>query len=133
MRGPSHLQKSVQHGWELVPTDLDSVPASIIGAAMSALDAAGLDMGAVSVVQEDQSAVVTNIISAPGLDDAQALFYVEAIKDFSKSDSVEKKEKVAGVADVDDASTEIIARLPRKVRLGKLSQKKAEEMLKALE
>jgi hypothetical protein len=132
-RGPSHMQKSVQHGWELVPTDLDAVPADIISAAINALDAAGLDMGAVSVVHEENSAVVTNIISAPGLDDAQLLFYVEAIKDFSKSDASEKKEKVAGVKEEDVASTEILAKLSRKVRLGKLSQAKAEEMLKALE
>jgi len=133
LRGPSHLQKSVQYGWELNPVDMGTLPAPVISAAINALDAVGLDMGAVSVVHEENSAVVTNIISAPGLDDAQLEFYTEAIKDFAGSENSEKKEKEAGEEVADDASKEIIAKLTRKVRLGKLSQEKAEEILKALE
>ncbi len=133
MRGPSHLQKSVQYGWELKPCDVGTVPASIISAAINALDAAGLDMGAVSVVHEENSAIVTNIISAPSLDDAQLEFYMEAIKDFAGSKSAKKKEKEAEKEAANKASKEIIAKLTRKVRLGKLSQEKAEELLKALE
>lgn len=132
LQGPSHLQKSVQYGWELEPVDMGTLPPEVISTAINALDAAGLDMGAVSVVQEENSAVVTNIISAPGLDDAQLQFYTEAIEDFAASKPAEKKDKEATVAS-DDASTEIIAKLTRKVRLGKLSQEKAEELLKALE
>jgi hypothetical protein len=132
MQGPSHLQKSVQYGWELQPVDMGTLPPEVISTAINALDAAGLDMGAVSVVQEENSAVVTNIISAPGLDDAQLAFYTEAIKDFAGSETSEKKGKEAKEAS-DDASSEIIAKLTRKVRLGKISQAKAEEMLKALE
>jgi hypothetical protein len=132
MQGPSHLQKSVQYGWELQPVDMGTLPPEVISTAINALDAAGLDMGAVSVVQEENSAVVTNIISAPGLDDAQLAFYTEAIKDFAGTDEPVKREKEAGEAS-DDASSEIIAKLTRKVRLGKISQAKAEEMLKALE
>jgi hypothetical protein len=132
-QGPSHLQKSVQYGWELEPVDMGTIPAEVISTAINALDAAGLDMGAVSVVQEENSAVVTNIISAPALDDAQLQFYTEAIKDFAGADSSEKKEKAAEEVATDAASNEIIARLTRRVRLGKISQVKAEEMLKALE
>jgi hypothetical protein len=111
---------------------MGTLPPEVISTAINALDAAGLDMGAVSVVQEENSAVVTNIISAPGLDDAQLAFYTEAIKDFAGSETSEKKGKEAKEAS-DDASSEIIAKLTRKVRLGKISQAKAEEMLKALE
>lgn len=132
MRGPSHLQKSVQYGWELSPVDLGAVPAPVISAAINALDAAELDMGAVSVVFEENTAVVTNIISAPGLDDAQLAFYTEAVKEFAGSENSEKKEKGAPET-ANDASSEIIAKLTRKVRLGKISQKKAEELLKSLE
>jgi hypothetical protein len=132
MRGPSHLQKSVQYGWELEPVDLGVLPPEVISTAINALDAAGLDMGAVSVVYEENSAVVTNIISAPGLDDAQLAFYTESIKDFAASKAAVKKGKQAAEA-ADSASTEIIAKLTRKVRLGKISQEKAEELLKALE
>lgn len=132
MDGPSHLQKSVQYGWEMEPCDMGTIPPAVISTAINALDAAGLDMGAVSVVCEENSAVVTNVISAPGLDEAQLQFYTEAIKDFSKVEAPEKKEKTA-VAATNEASAEILAKLTRKVRLGRISQSKAEELLKALE
>lgn len=129
--GPSHLQKSVQYGWELEPCDMGTIPPVVISTAINALDAAGLDMGAVSIMYEEKSAAVTNVISAPGLDDAQLEFYTEAIKDFSESEAPEKKKKAAVATD--EASAEILAKLTRKVRLGKMSQSKAEELLKALE
>lgn len=137
LRGPSHLQRSVQFGWELTPTDVAQIPAAVVATAINALDIAGLDMGAVSVVLEDEQAIVTNIISAPGLSDEQMALYVEAIKEFAgaQAGAAEKKEKkakpAAGTGEV--ASQEIIARITRKVRTGKISQKKAEELLAALE
>jgi hypothetical protein len=133
LRGPSHLQKSVQYGWELQATDLGQVPAEVISTAINALDRAGLDMGAVSVVFEENTALVTNIISAPGLDDAQLQFYTEAIQDFAGAEPSEKKGVPAEEAGEPTASTEIIAKLTRKVRLGKLSQAKAEALLAELE
>ncbi len=135
-RGPSHLQKSVQHGWELSETPLGDVPAEVIAAAINSLDAAGLDAGAVSVVFEENTALVGNIITAPGLSDDQLTMYVDAIKEFTgKKDgaSAKKVKKVGAVAGEPAASQEIIAKLTRKVRLGKISQAAAEEMLKALE
>lgn len=133
LRGPSHLQKSVQHGWELQATDLGQVPAAVISTAINALDAAGLDMGAVSVVFEENSAMVTNIISAPGLNEAQLQFYVEAVQDFVAAEPSEKKGAPAGEEGEPTASTDIIAKLTRKVRLGKISQAKAEAILAELE
>lgn len=140
LRGPSHLQRSVQHGWEMTDVALEEVPADVISSAISALDAVGLDMGAVGVIFEEDQAIVTNVIAAPGLDDAKLKLYTDAIQEFvgddgasAKKGEAAPKKAVSASKGEDQASQEIIARLTRKVRTGRISQKKAEELLAALE
>ena len=138
LRGPSHLLRSIQHGWEMKPIAMGGVPADVIVAAINALDASGLDVGAVHVEDVEGSAVVNNVIAAPGLDDDQLTLYVDAIKAFSGAKvKTSARKKTSGKKDVSQkgevASTEIIAKLTRKVRMGKISQAKAEELMAAME
>jgi hypothetical protein len=138
-RGPSHLQRSTQHGWELQDVATGDVPAEVVAAAINALDAADLDLGAVSVVLEENTPVVTNVITAPSLSDAQLTAYADAISEFADETSrVAKKKKKKSVATGAEeggptASPELIARLSRKVRMGKISKDRAEEMMALLE
>jgi hypothetical protein len=137
LQGPSHLQKSTLHGWTMKETDMESVPVDVLGAAIFAVEAAGLDMGAVSVIFEEGSAVITNVISAPGLSETQLPLYVEAIQDFAGAEAVPEKakkaESPATASEGTDASNEIRARLTRKIRMGKITEKQAKAALAALE
>lgn len=136
--GPSHLQRSTAHGWELTSVDLKTVPKEVVAAAITAVEVAGLDMGAVNVIFYEDQPLVTSITTAPGLSEEQTKSYVAALKDFSKaSNSSKKKEEkpaaaAAAVADEEKASPEILARITRRIRHGKISAKKAEEVLKNL-
>lgn len=132
--GPSHLQRSVQHGWELRDTELDAVPAAVLSEAINAVDAAGLDLGAVNVVFEGESAIVTNVIAAPGIDDKQLSHYADAIREFAGAKEVpEKNRESAAAGRADGASPDVLRRLSQKIRTTGLSQKRAEEMLLSLE
>lgn len=136
LRGPSHLQKSTQHGWEMVVADLDEVPPAAISMAITALEEAGLDMGAVTVVMEEGSPVVSNVISAPGLDEGGMKQYSQAIKEFAASNpsgpAAKKKEEKAQDGE-EIAPHELLAKITRRVRMKKISKRRAEEILKALE
>lgn len=143
LSGPSHMLKSVQHGWEWSPQPVTELPAQAISAAILAVTAAGLDMGAVNVIVEEGQALVTNVIAAPALREHALAAYTEAIKDFSQGGAPKKKkeavkeqgaEVIEGAPKVEaEVPPEIVARITRKIRLGKLTKEKAEEILKALE
>ncbi|MBD3260772.1 MAG: hypothetical protein GF334_03710 [Candidatus Altiarchaeales archaeon] len=142
LRGPSHMLKSVQHGWEWREIAAHHVPAQAISTAISAIYKSGLDMGAVNVVMEEGQPLVTNVISAPGLDEKMLSAYVAAIKDFAKGGVQRKKKKenpaaadeaAAAAAGSEGARPELIAKITRKLRLGNISEEQAEEILKALE
>ena len=134
MKGPSHLQRSVKHGWQLSPVVMNDIPAEVLSTAINALEVAGLDMGAVSIILEENTPIVTNVISAPGLNDQQMALYVDAIKEFTESNTVKPRNIATKKSTIgtERASTEIVAKITRRVRMGKISQKKAEEVLKVL-
>lgn len=136
LTGPHHMQRSVTHGWELQGTPLDQVPKTVISEAIEAIEALGLDMGAVSVTQDEKYARVTNVTSAPGLSEEQMNLYVSAIREFAKAKKAKpaKKEPVAREAkaeEEDAAPRELVARLKKK--MSGLTKAKAAEVLKALE
>lgn len=130
LAGPNHLQRSVTHGWALESIPLGEVPDQVLAQAINAVDAVGLDMGAVSVVCGDDIARVTGVISAPGLSEEQMALYVSSIREFAKAGKP-KKAAVAKKEEDEGAPQELIARLKRK--LSGLSRKKATEVLKTLE
>jgi len=135
VRGPSHMLRSVQHGWEMKPIAVGEVPAEVVVAAINALDTAGLDVGAVSVEFIEGSAVISNVVSAPGLSEEQVGLYVAAIKSFSKAGGSKKVKPGANKAvnaGEGKATREIIGKITRKVRLGDVSQKQAEAILESL-
>lgn len=135
LRGPSHLQRSVQHGWEMTDIPLEQVPAAVISSAITALDVVGLDMGAVSVILEGDQGIVTNVTTSPALDDAKLTLYAEAVKEFvgNKNKAEKKEDSPKKVKKEGHASQEILARITQKLRTVEISQTKAEELLAALE
>jgi hypothetical protein len=128
LRGPNHLRRSVSYGWALQEAKLRDVPELVVKQATCALDAVGLDVGAVSVIWDEPNARVTGVTSAPGLGDSLLTCYALGIKEFGTAD---KKKAALKSEQRDAAPKELIARLKQKVT--GLNKKKAEEILKALE
>ncbi len=136
LNAASHLQRSVKRGWTYIDCPLDQVPDEAISLAMSAMEAARLDLGAVSVVIDGKTARVTNIQTAPALTDDQLGLYVSAIRDFAGSDATAKPSKKAksgktAAREEENAGVELIQRLIRKLGDG-VSKRDAEEALKTL-
>ena len=132
----SHLQRSVKRGWTYSNCPVDGVPDEAISVAMSAMEAARLDLGAVSVIVDGKTARVTNIQTAPALTDDQLGLYVAAIRDFAGSDVSAKPNKKAKSGKTaprgeEKAGVELISRLMRRLGDG-ISRKDAEEALKTL-
>ncbi len=132
----SHLQRSVKRGWTYSNCPVDGVPDEAISVAMSAMEAARLDLGAVSVIVDGKTARVTNIQTAPALTDDQLGLYVAAIRDFAGSDVTAKPNKKAKSGKTaprgeEKAGVELISRLMRRLGDG-ISRKDAEEALKTL-
>ena len=75
LNAASHLQRSVKRGWAYANVEIDQVPDEAIGLAMAAMEAARLDMGAVSVIVDGKTTRVTNIQTAPALADDQLGLY----------------------------------------------------------
>ncbi len=129
LTGPSHMQRSVAHGWSLTDIPLGEVPDQVLVQAINAIDGSGLDMGAVSVVWDDDIARATGITSAPNLSEERLGLYVSSIQEFAKAEK--PKKNVAKVeTDEETAPRELIARLKRKIP--GLSRRKAKEALKIL-
>lgn len=136
LNGSAHLQRSVKRGWNYVDTPVDQVPDDALSLAMAAMEAARLDLGAVSVVIDGQTARVTNIQTAPALSDEQLGLYVSAVRDFAGTDvtaAPSKKAKSGKTAprEEEKAGVELIQRLIRKLGDG-VSREAAEEALKTL-
>lgn len=129
VHGLGNLQRSVNRGWELVDVPLTEVPEGAKAAAISALDAVGLDLGAVSVTIDGDVARITGIATAPGLSKAHLSVYVQAIKDFCAVKEKKASAARAGVAAA-KASPEIVARITQKLQGA--SAEMAERLLKAL-
>lgn len=128
----SQLKKSVQMGWKWRPWNMELIPPEIASLAIDAVDAARLDMGAVSISHVEGVPRVLSITTAPALDEEQMALYVSEIRSFSENngrtkDLAAKKEAKKKRL----ASPELVARLYRKVK--GLSADKAEEVLKSLE
>lgn len=130
LRGPSQLLRSVSKGWTLQDCDLNKVPEHAVMEAITALDAAGLDLGAVSLTVDGKVARVTNITSAPGLSDEHLAIYVAALRDFCTA-KAPKGRKEAAAKGEESAPAELLALLSRKVR--GLSKAEVEAMLKTLD
>ncbi|KKM02427.1 hypothetical protein LCGC14_1784520 [marine sediment metagenome] len=132
----SHLQRSVKRGWTYSDWPVDRVPDEAISVAMAAMEAARLDLGAVSVVVDGKTVRVTNIQTAPALTNDQLGLYVSAIRDFAGADVTAKLSKKAksektASREEEKAGVELISRIMRKLSDG-ISRKNAEETLKTL-
>lgn len=129
--GPHHMQKSVTHGWELADVPLKKVPAEVASQAINAVEAVGLDMGAVSVTQDGKNVWVTNVISAPGLSEEQMNLFVSSIREFSKAKGARKKTRAPKeVATQEPAPKELVASLKRKI--AGVTKTQAAEVLRVL-
>ena len=134
LTGPSHIQRSVNHGWAYQPFPVVDVTGPMAQTAMAALEALQLDLGAVTIVVDEDFCTVTGVTTAPSLTDERAEIYASEIRDFCKAvKAPEKKDKAAKEKGADDeqAPKELVARLRK--QLSKLSRKKAEKVLKSLE
>lgn len=134
LTGPSHIQRSVNHGWAYQEFPVVDVTAKMAATAMAALEALQLDLGAVSMVVEGGFCTVTGVTTAPALTDERTEKYVSEIKEFCKAvKAPEKKGKTAKEksATEEEAPKELVAKIRR--QLSKLSRKKAEKVLKSLE
>lgn len=133
LTSPNHIQKSVSHGWDLKDIEVAKVPAVAFAVALQAVEAVGLDMGAVSVSVDGATARVTAIATAPALSPAQQQAYVDTLNQFINSGSKAKAAaaKAAPVAAAAKASPEVIARLAQ--RLEGLPASKAAKLLALLE
>ena len=128
----SQLKKSVKMGWRWLDWGMELIPAEVAALAIDAVDAAKLDMGAVSISHTDGVARVLSITTAPGLSEEQMGLYVAEILGFVNDDGKTKDlatKKAAKRRRL--ASPELVARLYRKVK--GLSGDKAEEVLRSLE
>lgn len=129
LRGPSQLLRSINRGWSLEDCPVTTVPKFVLDEAVKALDAAGLDLGVISLVIDEKVARVTNITTAPALNDKHMAAYIPAIKDFCEAKKM--KAKQTPKTETDSAPQELIARLTNKIR--SLSRKKAEAVLSVLD
>jgi hypothetical protein len=129
----NHMQRSVKRGWKYQDLPVMEVPEQVLAVALDGLDAAGLDLGAVSVIFSEGVGRVTNITTAPALSEEQMAVYVAAIQNFAgaKQDSKTGKPTPTARKRAESAGTELMARLRQKLS-GGVSQKAAEEALKAL-
>ncbi len=129
LRGPSQLLRSIGRGWLLEDVNLNEVPVAVVTEAINALEAGGLDLGAVSVTFDETNARVTGITSAPAIEGDSMGAYVGAIQEFMK-DGAKTKKKAAKKKKKEGASPELIARVTRKLR--GVDAAKVEEMLESL-
>lgn len=131
---PNHMQRSVARGWEIA--EVVGAPGDPVKAlAIRAVEAAGLDMGAVSVVVDGSTFRVTNITASPSLDESQQARYAKAILSFAgekvKEAAATGTVKREAGGETSTAKAELIAKIKR--RVGNLSQAKAEAIAILLE
>lgn len=127
--GPHQFQRTVGHGMELVDTNTDRLPEELVVAAIQALDAVELDMGAVNLSYDNGTVQVTNVISYPGLDVKQMKAYAKAIQAFSKEKEPREKEIPTETSEK-KAGSALVAKLTRRIK--RMSTTQATKMLKDL-
>jgi len=126
------LKKSVKMGWKYMDWGMDLVPAEVAELAIEAMDAAKLDMGAVSISYVDGVPRVLSITTSPALTEDQMSMYAAEIQAFGDTGGQSKDFKAAKEAKKEKvASPELAAKLYRKIK--GLSAEKAEEFLQSLE
>ena len=135
LQGANHVQKSLKRGWVLRDTGIDRLPRPVADTAVRALDAAGLDLGAVSISYSEDRARVTNITTGPGLEEQHIPLYVSAIEEFAGREvtekSAEEKKKTRFPKGKKLASAEMIARIAQS--LSGMTEEEAHRFLKIKE
>jgi len=129
LRGPSQLLRSIDRGWTLKDINLNQIPEDVIAEAINAIEVAGLDLGAVSLVFDERVARVTNITTAPSIPDSAMPAYVGAIQEFINTGP--KSRKKIKATKIEAPSPELIARFTHKLR--EVDANTLEALLKALE
>lgn len=129
LRGPSQMLRSVGRGWLLEEVDINQIPGPVVTEAINALEAVDLDMGAVSITFDEAVARVTNITTAPAINNSEMGCYVGAIQEFMETGPKVRNKPAA--KKVETASPELIARFTRKLR--EVEAGKLEKLLKLLE
>jgi hypothetical protein len=133
LQGSNHIQRSINRGWDLEEVSLGDLPHKITVTAVAALDAVGLDLGAVSIVYDDKRATVTNITTGPVLKEEHLDRYRLAITEFAGNKIKKSSGKDAPKTKIpseEEANPELIAQLVR--RLSGVSKEKAIRALDAL-
>ncbi len=136
LNGSAHLQRSVKRGWTYVDSPLEQVPDDAISMSIAAMEAAQLDLGAVSTIVDGKTCRVTNIQTAPALTDTQLEVYVSAIRSFAGADvkaapSKKARSEKTAPREEERAGVELISRLMRAISDG-VSKNAAEGALKRL-
>ncbi len=132
LQGSNHLQRSLKRGWMLQDVSPKDLPDEVISAAVTGLDAVGLDLGAVSVAYGGGKARVTNITTGPALEERHVPLYVAAIEAFAGkkvTGKSAKKKEVKGASEK-KASSELVSELAR--QLSGISEKAAVAALKLI-
>lgn len=112
LQGPAQMLRSLGRGWSL--ETVKEVPAKASAMAIRALDTLGLDLGAVSVEVDGETARVTTVATAPNLEDSQMKIYVSALRKFCSSKS-EAEKKIPDL-EADEATPELLATLTRQLK-----------------
>jgi hypothetical protein len=127
LQGPGQMLRSLGRGWVLQTVDAGVELPKVKALALKAMDALGLDMGAVSIEVDGETARVTSVTTAPTLDDTQMKVYAEALRKFGAT----KKETEKQIPDLeaDAATPEMLADLKRKLKGANKEQLKAISIL----
>jgi hypothetical protein len=128
----SQLKKSVTMGWKYHDVPMEEVPPQVASLAVDALEAADLDLGAVSVsLDGDGVARALAITTAPNLSKEQIQRYVDEMSAFTSSQAPRKRERKKNTAGAEEAPPELRARLYQ--RMKNVTTEKAKKALKSLE
>lgn len=116
--GPSRLLRSLGQGWELKDADLKTLPGIVSVAAIAAMDALGLDLGAVSVEVSGESFYISSVTTSPALTEAQVKIYAAALKEFAGTEAPKAvaAPKAAAKAMPENQPDILLARIRRKLR-----------------
>jgi hypothetical protein len=127
--GPHQFQRTIGRGCEMKDTPCIGLPEEVAVAAIQALDAVELDMGAVNISWDEGAVSVTNVISYPALTEGLLGAYVAAIQEFASNGAVAKKE-VPETPGEPAAPASLVASLTRRIK--KLSKAEAEKLQETL-
>lgn len=130
VKAPSHVLKSTGKGWEFQDVGLDKIGDDVLGTAVKAMDAVGLDLGAVTVTMSAAGPVANSISTSPALEAVHLEAYKQAILEFAKAGAamkvrrLVKAEATAQPVTEQDLRSQIVARVSAlpKEKLQKLLQ-----------